>query len=76
MYIELYWKDYRRFGADGSVDALAKWLMSRLCHDYGDARDPVMTKLLPASWVTDRAAILRALTLIPDEGAGHFRLLR
>lgn len=41
MYIELYWKDYRRFGADGSVDALAKWLMSRLCDDYGDAIETI-----------------------------------
>jgi hypothetical protein len=41
MYIELYWKDYRRFGADGSVDALARWLMSRLRDDYGAAIETI-----------------------------------
>ena len=37
MYIELHWKDYKRFGPDGSVHLLAKWLMSRLPQDYGEA---------------------------------------
>jgi len=41
MYIELYWKDYRRFGADGAIGSLALWLMSRLSRDYGHAIDTI-----------------------------------
>jgi len=35
MYFEYYWKDYKRFGPDGSVDLLAKWIMTKLQRDYG-----------------------------------------
>ena len=41
MIIELYWKDYRRFGADGSLDALAKWIMDHIHHDYGAAIETI-----------------------------------
>lgn len=41
MYIELHWKDYKRFGPDGSSIALAKWLMSRLPRDYGNSIETI-----------------------------------
>lgn len=37
MYIEIHWKDYKRFGPDGSTHLLAKWLMMKLSEDYGEA---------------------------------------
>jgi len=41
VYIELHWKDYKRFGPDGSSIALALWLMSRLQRDYGDSIETI-----------------------------------
>ena len=41
VYIELHWKDYKRFGPDGSSGALAQWLMSRLQRDYGDSIETI-----------------------------------
>ena len=41
MYIELYWKDYKRFGGEGSIDALSMSLMSRLPQDYGVAIETI-----------------------------------
>ena len=41
VYIELHWKDYKRFGPDGSSIALAQWLMSRLQGDYRDSIETI-----------------------------------
>ena len=41
MYIELHWKDYKRFGPDGSSHTLALWLTSRLQQDYGGAIETI-----------------------------------
>ena len=35
MYIEINWRDYKRFGPDGSSSILAQWLMVRLQQEYG-----------------------------------------
>jgi hypothetical protein len=36
VYFELHWKDYKRFGPDGSSHALAQWLTLRLQQSYGE----------------------------------------
>jgi hypothetical protein len=41
VYIELHWKDYKRFGPDGSSHTLAHWLTSHLQQDYGGSIETI-----------------------------------
>ncbi len=35
MYLEFNWRDYKRFGPDGSTSLLSKWVTERVAGDYG-----------------------------------------
>ena len=42
MRFEIYWKDYRRFGADGSTHLLGQWLDRSLRPSYGPSIETVL----------------------------------